>query len=120
MAAARGMRLLGLGFLALPHALLVLRDGDVMLLGHLLLLGGSGGLRLGLLPDNGAEADDFVVDHPAHFLDVVDDFEVEVEGCGASGLVGGVVPDVQVGVFEGFLDGNAGGRVEGEHAVEEI
>ena len=79
LTAASSERLLRLGFLILPYPLLVLRDGDVSLLVHLLLLSG-GGLRLGLLPNNSAEANDFVVDHPAHFLDVVDDFEVEVEG----------------------------------------
>lgn len=34
-----------------------------------------------------AESGDFIQDHLAHLADVFDDFEVEVEGCGTSGLV---------------------------------
>ena len=76
------------------------------------------GLRL--LAHGSTEAIDLVQDHLAHLRDLLDDFEVEVEGCGAGGLVRGVVPDVQVGVLEGFLDGDAGRGIEGEHAVQEV
>ncbi len=67
-----------------------------------------------------AEAEDLVEDHLAHLADVLDDLEVEVEGGGAVGLVAGVVPDVEVRVLEGLLDADAAGRVEGEHAVQEV
>ena len=47
----------------------------------------------------GSEVDNFVQDHLAHLTDIVDDFKVEVEGCRARGLVGGIVPDVEVAVL---------------------
>lgn len=98
--------------------MLALGDRDVA---ELLLLRGDGGsVSLRLLPHGSAEVDDFLVDHLAHLSDVLDDFEVEVEGRGAGGFVGGIVPDVQVGVLEGLLDGDTRGGVEGEHAVEEV
>lgn len=119
-ATARGERLLRLGLLLLPNALLVLGDRDVGLLGNLLLLGGSGGLRLGLLPDGGTEAHDFLVDHTTHLLYVVHHFEVEIEGCGARRLVRCVVPDVQVWVLQGLFNRDTRRGVEGQHAVEQV
>lgn len=119
--AARGVHLLRLGLLLLPGSLVVVRDGDVGLLSNLLLLlCGSGGLRLVLLPDEVAEAHHFVVDHLAHLLHVIDDLEVEVEGRWAGGFVGGVVPDVQVWVLQRLLDGNTRRRIKGQHAIEQI
>ena len=59
-------------------------------------------------------------DHLAHLGDVFDDFEGEVERRGARRLVGGVVPDVEIAMLEGFFDGDAGRGIESEHAVEEI
>lgn len=78
------------------------------------------GLLAGLDTDVLSESLDFVQDHLAHLADVLDDFEVEVEGGGAAGLVGSVVPDVQVWVLEGGLDGNSGRRVKGQHLVEQV
>lgn len=101
--------LLGSGILGLPRTLLVIRNGDVSLLSDLLLLGGVG---LRLLADGSAEADDLIEDHLAHVGDFVDNLEVEVEGCGAVRLVGGVMPDVQVGVLESLLDGDTRRRIE--------
>lgn len=112
-----GGSFLGPRLLGLPSALLVIRDGDVSLLGHLLLLGCVG---LRLLADGSAEANNLVKDHLAHILDIIDDLEVEVECCGACGLVGGVMPDVQVWVLESFLDGDTGGGVKGQHAVQQV
>ena len=63
---------------------------------------------------------DFVQDHLAHLADLLDDLEVKVEGGGAAGFVGGVVPDVQVWMLEGGLDGNPGRGVEGQHVVEQV
>lgn len=94
----------------------VVRDGHV--LGR--LSGATGGLGLGLLADMLAEAEDLIEDHFAHLLHVFDDFEVEVESRRAGGLVGGVVPDVQIAMLEGFLDGDARGRVECQHSVKEV
>lgn len=110
-------RLLRLRLLGLPAALLVLGNGHVSCLGHLLLLG-SVGLRL--LADGGAEAHDLVEDHLTHLGDVVDNFKVEVKGRRAGGLVRGIVPDVQVWVFERLLDGDARGWVKGQHAVQQV
>lgn len=102
----------------LPATMLALGNRDVA---QLLLLGSNGGgVSLGLLPHGSAEIDNFLVDHLAHLGDVLDDFEVEIEGRGTGGFVRGVVPDVKVGVLEGLLDGNTRGGVEGEHAVEEV
>lgn len=67
-----------------------------------------------------SEPVDLVQDHLAHLAHVLYDLEVEVESCGAAGLVRGVVPDVEVRVFEGGLNGDPGGRVEGQHVVEEV
>ena len=63
---------------------------------------------------------DLVQDHLAHVTHVLDDLEVEVEGRRAAGLVGGVVPDVEVGVLEGCLDGNSTRGVEGEHVIQQV
>ena len=119
-ATARGKRLLRLGLFLLPDTLLVLGDRDVGLLGDLLLLRGSGGLRLGLLPDDGTEAHNFLVDHTTHLLYVIHHLEVEIEGCGACRLVRCVVPDVQVWVLQGLFNRNTRRGVECQHAVEQI
>lgn len=79
-----GGRLLRLGLLGLPGSLLILGNRNIGLLCHLLLLGRVG---LRLLADDPTEADNLVEDHLAHFLDVIDDLEVEVEGCWAGGFV---------------------------------
>ena len=107
----------------LPTTLLALGNGDVGLLGHLLLLlrsGNGGRVGLRLLPDDSAEAHDFVENHLTHLLDVFDDLEVEVEGRGAAGFVGGIVPNVQVRVLQGFLNGDTRSRIKRKHAVEEV
>ena len=109
--------LLGSGILGLPRTLLVIRDGNVSLLSDLLLLGG---VRLRLLADGSAEADDLVENHLAHVGDFVDDLEVEVEGRGTVWLVRGVVPDVQVGVLESLLDRDTRRRIECQHAVQQV
>lgn len=54
-----------------------------------------------------SESLNLLQDHLAHLANIFNDLEVEVEGGGAARLVGGVVPDVQVRVFEGSLDGDS-------------
>lgn len=103
--------------LGLPRTLVGIRYGDVSLLSDLLLLGS---VSLRLLADGSAEADDLVENHLAHVGDFVDDLEVEIEGRGAVWLVRGVVPDVQVGVLEGLLDGDTRRRIECQHAVQQV
>lgn len=67
-------------FVLFPCILVVF--GDRHVLGGLLgLLGLDSGLLL--LADKGTEIDYFVQDHLAHFADVFDNFEVEVESGGA-------------------------------------
>lgn len=102
----------------LRHAVEVLRNGHVArgVLRHHPLLH----LRAGLLSDDVAEALHLVEDHLLHLADVVDDLEVEVEGLRADGLVGRVVPDVQVSVLQRGFDGDALRRVEGEHLVKQV
>jgi len=51
-----------------------------------------------------SEASDLVQDHLAHLTDIFYDFEVEVEGCRAARLIGGIMPDVEVWVLESLLD----------------
>lgn len=74
-------------------------------------------LRRGLHAHLGAEHSDLIKDQLAQLADVLHDLEVEVEGRRAPGLVGRVVPDVQVRVLEGRLDGDTRRGVEGEHVV---
>ena len=61
-----------------------------------------------------------VQNHLLHLANLIDDLEVEVEGGWADGLVGRVVPDVQVAVLEGLLDRDALRGVEGEHFIEQV
>lgn len=107
--------LLGTGVLGLPLALGAARwDGN---LGRVGLAPGAGARRGA---DELAEAEDLIQDHLAHLADVLDHLEVEVECGRAVGLVRGVVPDLEVGVLKGLLDRGARGRVEGEHAIEQV
>lgn len=62
------------------------------------------GARTGLNADHLAEAADLVQNHALHFWNFFDDFKLEVESCWARRLVGRVVPDLQVPVFEGLFD----------------
>ena len=109
--------LLGPRILGLPSTLLVIRNGDVSLLSDLLLLSGVG---LRLLANGSAEANNLVEDHLTHFGNFLNDLEVEVEGRGAVWLVGGVVPDMQVGVLEGLLDRDTRRWIERQHAVQQV
>lgn len=68
--------------------------------------------RAGHRPDNLAEVVNFLEDSPAHVADVVHDLKVEVECCRAVGLVGGVVPDLQVWVLERLLHTDAAGGIK--------
>lgn len=78
-------------------------------------------LRLWLLhPDMLSEAPHLGKDHLPHFRDIFDDFEVEIECCGAIRFVGCIMPDVQIVVFERLLDGDSGGRIKGKHLVQEV
>jgi len=55
-----------------------------------------------------SETGNFFQNHLAHLAYIFHDLEIEVEGCGAARLVGGIVPDVEVRVFECFFDGDSG------------
>ena len=69
-------------------------------------------LRLTLLPRLDAhmlsKSRHLLQNHLAHLAYIFHDLEIEVEGCGAARLVGGIVPDVEVRVLEGFFDGDSG------------
>jgi hypothetical protein len=80
----------------------------------------GGGLLAWLDADVLSEPLDLVQDHLAHLADVLDDLEVEVEGGRAAGLVRGVVPDVQIWVLEGGLDGDSRRGVECQHLVQQV
>lgn len=100
----------------------MLRNRHISLLRNLLLMSrsSSGGLRPILLPDERAEINHLIKDHTPHLVNIIHELELEVKGGGTGGLVGGVVPDLQVGVLEGVFARDSGGGVEGEHAVEEV
>ena len=67
-----------------------------------------------------SEIMDLSQNHLPHLPHVLNDFKVEIEGRGAGGLVGSVVPDVQVRVLKSGFDRDAGGGVEGQHFVEQV
>lgn len=69
-----------------------LRHGYVpgLLLPDLAMPGAGAGYRAHCL----AEAQNLVENDVAHLANVINDFEVEVEGGGAVGLIRGIVPDL--------------------------
>ena len=67
-----------------------------------------------------SEPGNFIQDHLAHLADVFYNLEVEVEGCRAPRLVGGIVPDLEVWVLKSFFDGDSRGRIECKHVVQEV
>lgn len=73
----------------------------------------------GLDPDLLSEHSHFVQNHFPHLADILYNFEIEVEGSWAARLVRGIVPDMEVGVFQSDFDGDSGGGIECEHLVEE-
>ena len=77
-------------------------------------------LTAGDLPYKLSERKHLVENHLPHLPNVIHNLKVKVEGGGALGLVGRVVPDLEVGVLESLLHADARGRVEGEHLVEEV
>ena len=58
--------------------------------------------------------------HLAHFADILDHLEVEVEGRGARRLIGRIMPDVQVWMLESGLDADARRGIERQHLVEQV
>jgi len=58
--------------------------------------------------------------HFPHLGHVLDDLEVEVERSWASGLIRGVVPDVEVPVLKSFLDRDTRRWVKGKHFVQKV
>jgi hypothetical protein len=94
--------------------IIVIRDGD--LLARLLLPRA----RTGLHAHHLAEAVYLVENHALHIGDLVDDFELEVKCCGARGLVGRIVPDLQVAVLQRLFDADTAAGVEGEKAIEQV
>lgn len=118
-----------LEFAALRMRLMRARGIIPLLLGPLMIRDADGVLpdigvdevgRQGLPADLVAEFDHLLQDHLPHLRDLLDDFEREVEGSRARGLVRGVVPDSQVAVVERFLDRDARAGVEREHLVQQV
>jgi hypothetical protein len=72
------------------------------------------------MSDMMSEPHDFIENHFTHFLHVLDDFECKVEGLRAGGFVGGVVPDMQISVFESLFHRDSRAGIEGEHPVEKV
>ena len=70
--------------------------------------------------DHLPEPEDLIENHLAHLSDILNNLEVEVERGRAVGLVASIVPNSKVGVLESVLNADTAGRVESEHAVEEI
>lgn len=67
-----------------------------------------------------SEASDFVKDDCSELRNLLDNFEAEVEFCGTSGLIAGVVPDGKVWVLESFFGGNTLSRDESKHLLQQV
>ena len=93
-----------------------IRDGHVLLLNVRIP---CVGLRL-LHADNLPEALDLAENPALHFGDILDNLEGEVELRGALRFVGSIVPNVQIAVFECLFDRDPRGRIECQHAVEQV
>jgi len=110
---------LGLGFLRariLPlSAIVMLGDGYIP-------QSGLPSLHVGTRLDTHklTEALHLIKNHPLHLSNIIDDLEMKVEGCWADRFIRRIVPDMQVTVFEGLLDGDALRRVEGKHFVQQV
>lgn len=76
------------------------------------------GMRL--LPNQGTKVDHLVVDHPTHILNVVQGFKVEVKRRRARRFVRGVVPNLQVRVFQSLFDRDPRRGIECQHPVQKI
>jgi hypothetical protein len=84
----------------------------IVLLLLLLLLEGSAHFT--------SEASNFVEDDCSKLGDLLDNLEAEIEFCGTSGLVAGVVPDGKVWVLESFFGGDTLGGNKGEHLLQQV
>lgn len=73
----------------------VIRDRDVDI--------GRGSLGR-LVADMMPESEDFIQDHFSHLLHIINNLKSEVECFGACWLIGSIVPDVQISMFQSVLD----------------
>jgi hypothetical protein len=67
-----------------------------------------------------SESGNFIQNHLAHLTHVLHNLKVEVEGGRATRFVRGVVPDLEIWVFQSFLDRDTGGWVECKHVVQKV
>jgi hypothetical protein len=67
-----------------------------------------------------SESGNFLQNHLSHLAHVLHDLEVEVEGGRATRLVRGVVPDLEIWVFQSLLDRDTRGWVKRKHVVQEV
>jgi hypothetical protein len=103
---------LGLGLL---RARILPLPAIIMLGDRYITQGGLCALHMGPRLDTHklTEALHLIKNHPLHLSNIIDDLEMKVEACWADGFIRRIMPDVQVAVFEGLLDGDALRRVEG-------
>jgi hypothetical protein len=59
-----------------------------------------------------SEPMDLVQDHFPHLSNIFYNLKIKVEGCGATRLVRGIMPDVQVRMLESSLNGDSGRWIE--------
>ena len=59
-------------------------------------------------------------DHLTHLRDIIDNLEVKVECSRTGRLVRSIVPNVQITMFKRFFDGDARGRIERKHFIEQV
>lgn len=67
-----------------------------------------------------SEASNFIKDDCSKLRDFLDDLKAEVEFRRTCGFIAGIVPDGKVWVLEGFFSGDAFGRDESEHLLQEV
>lgn len=67
-----------------------------------------------------SEASDLVEDDCSKLRNLLDNLEAEIEFCGTSGLIAGVVPDGKVWVLESFFGGDTLGRDESKHLLQQV
>lgn len=67
-----------------------------------------------------SEASNFVEDDCSELGNLLDNFETEIEFRRAGRLITGVVPDRKVWVLESFFCGNALGRDESKHLLQQV
>lgn len=73
-----------------------------------------------LLSNIRSEAVDFIENHVLHIADILHNLEVKVKCCWAIRFIRSVMPDLEVTVLKGCLDGNTRRWVERKHFIQKV